>query len=58
VLSHPKRINLDGSASDGKVDEKARRWRKSNLRYWPHGHHERRKKPRRPLSGASTVAPT
>ena len=32
------------------------RWRKSNSRYWPHGQHERRKKPRRPLSSASTAA--
>ena len=32
------------------------RWRKSDLRCWPHGHHQRRKKPRRPLSGASTAA--
>jgi hypothetical protein len=32
------------------------RWRKSNLRYWPHGQHERRKKPRRPLPGPAAAA--
>ena len=31
VLAHPKRINLDGSASDGEVDEKARALAKEQL---------------------------
>jgi hypothetical protein len=55
VLAHAKRINLDGSASDEEVDDKARTLAKERLAVLA-SRPTNAEKPRRPLSGASTAA--
>src|SRR5580700_10475857 len=52
VLAHSRRIISTARRATRKSTTRRGCWPKNALRCWPHGHHQPRKKPRRPLSSA------